>query len=197
MASEICLPQTTFYTYLFILFCIFLMFGYVYVNRDKTKQELEEQVARLQEELYKMSLAEQKCRGALEVTQQQGPREYIQTRFLNKIYNPLSGTSPDYPGGSFSTPPFDGFREFQMLGFLSGPNGQFPVMGRYRFSNTTDRLEYYTLNEGRNRIKIPFRTKNDNELFSGDPVNIPELGGELVFKKYEDTDGNRYDPNVI
>lgn len=196
--NDVCFAPTTLYTYVFILITIFVIFVYVFLNRDLSKKELEEQVAQLQEELYRMSLAEQKYQGALEATQQHTQRQNsIKNKFLEKIYDPLSGTSPINPSGSFSTPPYDGFREFQMLGYISGPSGQFPVMGRYRDSNRSDRFQYYSLDNSRNRMKIPFKTKNDNELYDGDSVSIPELGEDFVFKKYEDTDGNRYSPNII
>lgn len=167
------------------------------MNRDLTKKELEDQVVQLQKELYKMTLAEQKCQGALESKQQQQLQQQL-PRFLDKIVNPLSGTSPDYPGGSFSTPPYDAFRQYQMLGYLSGPTGQFPVMGRYKYSGKTDKFEYYTINNDRGRIKINFKNKNDEELYDGDTVSVPQITNEaLTFYKYENTDGNRYDPNVI
>jgi hypothetical protein len=61
----------------------------------------------------------------------------------------------------------------------------------------SDKQEYYTINEGRNHVKIPFKTKNYNELFDGDQVNVPELSNNTFsFKKYE-TENIRYNPNVF
>ena len=82
-----------------------------------------------------------------------------------------------------------------MIGYLNNPSGQFPVFGRYKYAGKTDKMEYYTINDMRGRIKIPFKTKNYNELYDGDTVNIDELGGECNFKKYED-EGLRYNPNL-
>lgn len=54
----------------------------------------------------------------------------------------------------------------------------------------------YVINNDRSRIKIPFKTKNNNELYDGDTIDIPELGNGFVFKKYEN-EGIRYNPNII
>ena len=57
-------------------------------------------------------------------------------------------------------------------------------------------MEYYTINEGRNSVKIPFKTKNNEELFDGDSILISELSNNpFIFKKYE-TEGLRYNPNL-
>lgn len=196
--NQICFPQNTFNIYLFLLFITIFFVSYYIICLLKNKhvkdnnninsdliQLLKDQISNQQE--------------------QEKEHEKISTDipdisdkiFLNKIYNPLISPSPLYPGGSFSTPTFDGYRQFQQLGYLTSSTGQFPVMGRYKYRGNTNKYEYQCLNEGRNRVKIQFKNKNDNELYDGDSVNIPELGGELIFKKYEDTDNNRYDPTVI
>lgn len=185
---NICFDKTTFYTYLFLLgfFVCFTLYVYLHpkidVNPDlNLKQELMNEI--------------QKVRA--EKSFQQRDVRSPQPIFLDKIFNPLSGTSPMNPQGSFSNPRgYDAYRQFQQLGYISGPNGRYPVMGRYKFSNNTDKYDLYTIDNERGRIKIPFKTKNDY-LYDNDPVQIPELGGEFTFKQYENTDGNRYDPNVI
>ena len=93
-------------------------------------------------------------------------------------------------------PAYDGYQQYQMLGYITGQQGQFPVFGRYKYPGKTDKLEYYTINDSRGRVKIPFKTINYNELYDGDSVNIDELGGSYIFKKYQD-EGLRYNPNII
>jgi hypothetical protein len=196
--SDICFDKETFNIYLFLLVCIIVFLFYtsrehfstVDLNSNLTKDQLLIKVTELQEQLQQISQDR-----FLELKSQQTESNY-QNRFLEKIYNPLSGTSPMNPRGSFSTPPYDGFRQFQMLGYISGPNGRYPVMGRYRDGNRSNKFEYYTLDNERGRIKIPFKTKNYDELYDGDQVEILNFGN-FTFSKYEDTDGNRYDPNVI
>ena len=202
--------------YLFILACIISYLLYFKLSEHYQEQKLDpysnmskdklyDKVLEIKDSLHNVQLREQKCQIELNslknnIKQSGGECDSttnVQDKFLSKIYNPLSSPSPLYPGGSFSTRPYDGYRQFQMIGYLTGPTGQFPVMGRYKFSGNTNKYEYQCINEGRNSVKIQFKNKNDNELYDGDSVTVPELGGELTFKKYEDTDGNRYDPTVI
>lgn len=82
-----------------------------------------------------------------------------------------------------------------MIGYITGLQGQFPVFGRYKYPGRSDKMEYYTINDSRGRVKIPFKTNNFNELFDGDSIIIDELGGSYTFKKYEN-EQFRYDPNV-
>ena len=181
--QNICFDKNSFYTYLFLLgfFVCFTFYIHFYPKVNSSSDSYLQQ--ELMNEIHKLRT---------ENSVQQ--REVIspQPIFLDKIFNPLSGTSPRNPQGSFSTPPFNGFREFQQLGYISGPNGRYPVMGRYKFNGKSDKFEYYSIDNERGRIKIPFRNKNDNELYDGDSINISELGGEFTFTKYEDQDGNRY-----
>ena len=190
--DTICFDKTIFHTYLFLL--VFFICFFLYINfsnypsnpnsdnSDHLKYQLINEIQSLRNE-NKISIPQQ-------INQSPQPL------FLNKIFNPLSGTSPMNPQGSFSTPPYNAYREFQQLGYISGTNGRYPVMGRYKFNGKSDKYDLYTIDNERGRIKIPFKTKNDY-LYDNDTIQIPELGGEFTFKKYEDQDGNRYDPTVI
>lgn len=203
--SEICFDKGTFNMYLFLLFCIIVFLFYtsrenfstVDLNGSLTKDQLLIKVTELQEQLFNSKLNNQLCQKELQIVSQQSGGSGSD-KFLEKIYNPLSGTSLMNPQGSFSNPRgYNGFKEFQQLGYITGPNGRYPIMGRYKYPGKSDKFEYYSIDNERGRIKVPFKTKNDNELYDGDSIQISELGGEFTFKKYEDTDGNRYDPNVI
>lgn len=193
--AKICFDKSDFNLYLFLLviFVIYLMYiihtnNMIYIkniSKIKETQTKETQIKDINTQPIRVKNIQSEY------------NQDIKNRFLDKIVNPLSGTSPMNPQGSFSNPRgFDGYRHFQQLGYISGSNGIYPVMGRYKFSNNTDKYDLYTIDNERGRIKIPFKTKNDY-LYDGDSINIPELGGEFIFKKYEDIDGNRYDPNII
>ena len=156
----------------------------MHMNRELTKKELEDKVAQLYNELYKITLTEHRA------TQ-------VVPRFLDKIYNPLHPPENVIPEGGFYNKGYDAYQDYQQLGFITNENGQFPVFGRYKYPGRTDRYEYYTINEGRNRIKIPFHVRNYEELYSDDPVVVPELSGsDFTFTKYEN-EGVRYNPNLI
>ena len=210
MNTMICFEKPTFYMYLFILFAImsFLIFykikeqfSSVDLYKDASTPDLYNKLLALKDELYQTKLSDQKCKIDLQQSQnyiQQVESSGSRALLLNKVYNPLSGTSTVYSGKTFNTPGYNAYQTYQMIGYLSGGVGeQYPVMGRWHNSNRSDKWEYYTINESRGRIKIPFKTSNYNELYDGDSVNIPELGGDLKFKKYEDTDSFRYNSEVF
>jgi hypothetical protein len=168
-----------------------------------TKDKLYDKVLELKDTLHNVQLKEQKCQIELNsiktapTNQQiQIPTQNLQSKFLDKIYNPLTPPENVYPNGNFTSKGYDGYQQYQMLGYLSGNQGQFPVFGRYKYPGKTDKMEYYTINDSRGRIKIPFKTVNYNELYDGDSINIDELGGSYKFKKYDD-EGLRYNPNVL
>ena len=132
----------------------------------KSPESLEAQVKQLQQELFDLSLEEKKCQGSLQATQQLLTSKSGTTdRFLDKIYNPLSPPENVYKSGSFSSPGYDSYTKYQMTGFLTGNgqqfpvfardkyNGQqFPVFARDKYNGRGDKQEYYTINEGRNKL---------------------------------------------
>lgn len=218
--SDICFNQSTFYTYVFLLFCIVLYIIFIGFPKESfsdtvlyshlSKPELLKKVDSLQQELFDIKLDEQKCRGALEATQQQlsglgqnnagvnrNGRDITRQRFLNKIVDPLAPPENVYFGGSLNSPGYDSYTKYQMIGYLSGDGVQYPVFSRDKYAGRSDKQEYYLINEGRNRIKIPFATVNYNELYNGDSVMVPQVSSEqLIFQKYENEDF-RYNPEII
>lgn len=209
--DRICFERPTFNMYMFILICVIVYLMYFkfseqyqgttfdpYINMSKDK--LYEKVLELKDTLHDTQLKEQKCQIQLDTLKNSIPSQVnppvLQNKFLDKIYNPLSPPENVYPGGNFNTRGYDGYQQYQMLGYLSGSQGQFPVFGRYKYPGKTDKMEYYTINDSRGRIKIPFKTKNYNEMYDGDSVIIDDLGGSYTFKKYDD-EGLRYNPNLF
>ena len=87
---------------------------------------------------------------------------------------------------------------FQMIGFLTSTSSvdRYPLFGRTKFPRRSDKWEYYTIDEGRNRIKIVIKTQGDNELYDGDSLTVPELGGEFTVKLYEYSNV-RYNPDLM
>jgi hypothetical protein len=86
--------------------------------------------------------------------------------------------------------------DFQMIGYVYNNNEKYPLFGRYKFPGRSDKWEYHIIDESRNRLKIPFRTKNDQELYDNDPIQIPTMGGQFITRLYE-YDTIRYNPNLI
>lgn len=208
--NEFCVKTKDITTYIFILGCIILFVMYFYIkqaenmsNIDLTKamttNELRQKIIDLQSDLYNTKLSEQKCKNDLsqsrEIQIQSQPQQVqtAQSRLLNKIYNPLVSPERIYPGGRLGTSSYD---NYQMMGFVFQGDQRYPLYGRYKYPGKTDKYEYYLIDETRNRLKIPFKSPNYNELFDGDNINVPELGGGFEVKLYE-YENFRYDPTVL
>ena len=185
ISDEICFPKSSFNFSSIILLCS-ILFGLYYIFQLKDKFSI-------------LQLSEQQCKSDLSSSQENTTTTIItqepttQQLFLDKIRNPLSPPENVYPNGTLTSRGYDGYNEYQMVGFVSSETDQFPVFGRFHFPRRSDKYDYYTINESRNRIKIPFKTKNYDELYDNDTVDIPGIGTGLKFTKYETT-GLRYNP---
>lgn len=201
MDKDICFNKSDLNLYLFLLLCLFVYLVFIVIKQKETmsnnigsKQELENRIVELNDKLYNCEIKKQIC--YKDIDQLQSTNNNIQSKFLDKIYNPLSPPENVYSGGRRGNFGYDSYQQYQMIGYLSGSGEQYPVFARDRYPGRSDKQEYYTINDSRNRVKIPFKTKNWNELYDGDIINIPEIGNNLVFKKY-DTNQLRYDPNCF
>lgn len=114
---------------------------------------------------------------------------------LNKIYNPLVSPDRYYPGGKLNAP---SFQDYQMIGYIwnSTNDTKLPLYGRYKIPGRSEKWEYYVIDESRRGIKIPFKSKNDNELYDGDTVDVPTVGNGWKAKIYE-YDQFRYNPDLL
>lgn len=203
---NICFNRSDLNLYIFILFCLIVYLIYIALkskdtmtnidlNRGLSHKELENKITSLNKELYNCTIEKQICNRNLQQISNNNSNN-IQKKFLDKIYNPLTPPENIYSNGRLNQKGYDSYQQFQMIGYLSGNGEQYPVFARDKYPGRSDKQEYYTINDSRNRVKIPFKTTNWNELFSGDTINIPEIGNNLVFTKYE-TNNLRYDPNYI
>jgi hypothetical protein len=105
----------------------------------------------------------------------------------------IDGPTRLYPGGRLDLPKTN---DYQLIGFLYNDTNRFPLYGRPKYRGKSDRYEYYIVDESRNKLQIPFKTRNDNELFDDDTITIPEIGMTLKVKLYE-FQNIRYDPTVF
>lgn len=201
--AQVCIDQTLLFTYSFLLVCI-IVIAFYSIYREHVKQRYQVTL----NERTEMNVRDVKpnerattrnerdtTRNVSDTTRNErtdrNERDDIITKkFLEKIYNPLAPPENVYPSRNY-----DGYKRYQEIGYITSDKGQFPVFARYKYAGKTDRYEYYTITDSRNRIKIPFNIKNFNEVYDGDQVTIPDLG-TFVFRKYPD-EGLRYDPNNI
>ena len=205
--SEVCFNKrdVRVYSYVFISIVIFLIYilyeKYTY-NKEHmsnvdllvnlSNKELMNKIKDLENKLYETQIDEQKCQSDLNtvktyVNQSQDLRNVVRS----KIYDPLVAPERIYPGGRLNITPF---QDYQQIGFVYSGNERFPLYGRYKYPGRSEKWEYYIIDETRNRLKIPFKSPNDNELYDGNSISIPTLG-EFSVKIYE-FENIRYNPNV-
>lgn len=207
MPEEVCFTRQDFNTYMYLLLGLVMYIIYILyttrkesmsnvdLNAHLTEMQLRERLAQLQDQLYQIQLSEQRCRKELYDSQQLLNQSHLTTQqnvLLNKIYNPLVNPERLYPGGRLNSPAVD---NFQMIGFVHQNNERYPLFGRYKFPGKSDKWEYYLIDESRNRLKIPFKSKNDNEIYDGDTIDIPSVGNGFTVKIY-DYDQFRYNPDL-
>lgn len=217
--DSICFRRNDFNLYAFLLFCIIMYLCFILrkykenfvelngaanVNTSLKREQLLERVESLQDELSLCKTSHQKCVGDLQETKQyiQRSQQYIQQPqqpninaqvALNRVYNPLMPPERTYPEGRLNTP---GTSDFQQIGFIYNNNERLPLYGRPKYRGKSDKYEYYLIDETRNRLKIPYKSKNDNEIYDGDNIHVDILNNDYNVKLY-DYDQFKYDSNVF
>lgn len=211
--DSICFRRNDFNLYAFLLFCIIMYLCFVLkkcketflettsenANSGLKREQLLERLELLQDKLFACQTSQQKCLMDLEQNKQ-----YIQKSknldidvnrniALNRLYNPLSPPERTYPDGRLNTP---GTSDFQQIGIVYNNTERLPLFGRPKYPGRTEKYEYYIIDETRNRLKIPFKSKNDNELYDGDVIHVDILNADYTVKIYE-YDQFRYNPNVL
>jgi hypothetical protein len=175
---DVCFPANLFYIYMFLLLMIvgLMAYGTFNVAAPLPQSSSPSQV------LIKVQSQLPPPQQKLEV------RRSEEEGLLNRIYNPLVPPERFYTGRNVVS-------SFQMIGYVFNDNDRFPLFARQKFPGRSEKWEYYVMDETRNRLKIPFKSKNDNELYDGDSIDIPTVGNNFSVKIY-DYDSLRYNPNV-
>lgn len=209
--DSICFRRNDFNLYAFVLFCIIMYFCYILkkcretfeanvnsnANEMLTKGQLLNRVVKLQDDLFACQTSRQKCLGDVQdlqtTIQKSSPPQQTMNLNLNRVYNPLVPPERTYPQGRFNQV---ASRDYQQIGFVFNGDERYPLYGRPKYAGRTDRYEYYIIDETRNRLKIPYKSKNDNELYDGDKIHIDVFNRDYDVKIYE-YDQFRYDPDVF
>lgn len=198
--AEVCFRREDLNLYVFLLLVILIFVFYIiYKQREQfgeftstkamSNKELELKIKELQEKLQTVQIKEQQCQSQRLQSQSQGQPQLQ----FDRIYNPMISPnrfyqSPYIPQAEQSI--------YQMIGFVYKDNERYPLYGRYKYPGRSDRWEYYIIDETRNRLKIPIKSRNDNELYDNDIITIPELNSDYTVKIYE-YDTFRYNPNIL
>ena len=213
MASgEVCFTSNMFNAYLFILVILIVFIMYIQIkkaeemsnvelNTHLSQKDLVDKINILQDQLYNLKKSEQTCQSNLyetrqflkhQIYNQQVRPMHARDRIRQRIIDPLEGPERTYAGGRINIPAYD---DYQQIGFLHNNNERYPLYGRPKYPGRTDKYEYYIIDESRNRLKIPIKTTNYNEIYDGDNINIDILNNMFNAKIY-DYDSMRYNPNV-
>ena len=204
MDSQICFKRDNFM--LFITAGI-LIIGYaiytVYVQsqeRLKVAEHLQKQLDEAQQQ------QEQSGAGGLGsvqefiqnlVTAQQIQRNEDEQRMGNPFVPPVRRGPFSFLGAQLSVPvntPTRGeYGPFHQMGYLykvNNPDQAMPLMGRRIHSN---QYEYYTFHHNNPNIKIPLKSKGDQELQNGEQLTVTGYPGSFLVQIY-DLDYPRYIP---
>lgn len=213
--SSVCFRRNDFNLYVFLMFIIIMYLCYIVKKirderlkirderlkketfiseNDKTNENIniKNQIIRLQDELFACKTSHQMCASDLQQTRTQ-LKPHTSSVSLNRIYNPLVPPERTYPTGRFNQAPND---DYQQIGFIFNDYDRYPLYGRPKYPGRTDKYEYYIIDETRNRLKIPYKSRNDNEMYDGDNIRVDILKNDFTVKIYE-YDNFRYNPNVL
>lgn len=207
--SQICFKKEELQIYSFLLIGIIVFLIYIYI-RSNTKESMESmsnvqlyttltnnellnKIKTLQEDLFDCTTSKQACERNLQelsinkISESRG----TENKFFDRIYNPLVPPERTYNKRSRNY-----IDTYQQIGIVYNDAERYPLFARPKYPGKTDKYEYYLIDETRNRLKIPFRSKNDNELFDGDTIFIDILKDSFTIKIY-DYDNVRYNPDIF
>lgn len=194
MVNQVCFSSTNFsvmttFVCLLIGFLVYISVYQIYKISEGFRISVSDSFGQLSK-LFKYQKQEHILTPSTQVSQPLTESPNVsREQIRNNIYDPLVPPNRLYPGGKLNN--INRFDNYQMIGFIApvaSPNMRYPLFGRYKYSGRSDRWEYYIIDESRNRIKIPIKTKNDNELYDGDTTFISELNEEVQITLYKFND---------
>ncbi len=201
-ATSVCFSRQDFNMYMYLLL---MLLGYILYILYKQKEsmsnvemtshlsvkELRSKIDTLQEQLYTCKLSEQQCKVSLLQSKESVRSDQSVAANLRKLYDPLEA-----PGRLYVNSRTSAGSENNLIGYVYNNNERYPLFGRFKYPGRSEKWEYYIIDETRNKLKIPFKTQNDNELSDGDTVDIPSVGNMYSVKIYE-YDQLKYNPNIL
>jgi hypothetical protein len=190
----ICLPQTNFF--IVILIFVFLCIYYYYQFQQESSNinsvtSLQQEVTFLKQEVTTLNDINNTNKMNSITTQLQSVKQqpYNVGNSINNNSADSNGPSRQYVNNYNDT------QNWLVVGYLyDNLNNRYVLYSRNLYPGNNNRKEYYTVDDSRNRIEIPFSTPNNKEIMDGDQVIVPTLTGTLTAKIY-DIQQNKYNPN--
>jgi type II secretory pathway pseudopilin PulG len=186
--NNICFKRSEFTLYLVLIICILTYFLYITYYQYKEESELKQSEQNLNNLNTKISMLQSQIGYRNEITKNKD-------LLLNRIYNPVIPPERSYPGGRLGLHSPNQYNDYQQIGFVYNDQERYPLYGRPKYPRKLDKFEYYIIDETRNHLKIPYKSRGDNEIFDGEQIFIDVLNNTFTVKIYE-YDNIRYNPDV-
>ena len=186
--NNICFKRSEFTLYLVLIICILTYFLYITYYQYKEESELKQSEQNLNNLNTKISMLQSQIGYRNEITKNED-------LLLNRIYNPVIPPERSYPGGRLGLHSPNQYNDYQQIGFVYNDQERYPLYGRPKYPRKLDKFEYYIIDETRNHLKIPYKSRGDNEIFDGEQIFIDVLNNTFTVKISE-YDNIRYNPDV-
>lgn len=199
--NNICFKRSEFTLYMVLIICILTYFLYItyyqYKEQSESKQSESEQSESEQSE-QKFNDINTRINMLQSQIQDRNQTSKNKDLLLNRIYNPIIPPERSYPGGRLglhSPENTNAFNDYQQIGFIYNDQERYPLYGRPKYPRKLDKFEYYIIDETRNHLKIPYKSRGDNEIFDGEQISVDVLNNTFTVKIY-DYDNIRYNPDL-
>ena len=190
--TNICFKRSEFTLYMVLIICILSYFIYITYYQYKEQSEQSEKSINQKQNITDLLLQ----------SQIQSPRNETyesdissKNLILNRIYNPIVAPERSYPGGRLGLHSPNQYNDYQQIGFVYNNQERYPLYSRPKYPRKLDKFEYYIIDETRNHLKIPYKSKGDNEIFDGEQIFVDVLNNTFTVKIY-DYDNIRYNPDI-
>lgn len=197
MRTQICMDYRLLLTGGFIILFSILLFYYQYKKQSEefsianlysslSKEQLQNKLESIENKLYNTEIQKQECERKLSTIESKLSTNNLQTRLsMERLYNPLVGPERIYPS-------LQDIDNYQQLGYIYKGTVRLPLFGRRKYRRS-DKWEYYVIDNSENKVKIPIKSLNDYELYSGDTVRFDNEDYNVTL--YE-IDSVRYNPDI-
>ena len=187
--SNICFKRSEFTLYLVLIICILTYFVYImYYQYKEQSERVSQNRNNRNSDIYTLQSLQSQIQS---LTEKQNGKDLL----LNRIYDPITPPERSYPGGRLDLHSPNKYNDYQQIGIIYNDQERYPLYGRPKYPRKLDKFEYYIIDETRNHLKIPYKSRGDNEIFDGEQIFIDVLNNTFTVKIY-DYDNIRYNPDI-
>lgn len=187
--DQVCFNRTRFNTFMILIVsvsCYFFVIYTSYFNKENmattdlytglSHDELVHKLKTCRSQLFDADRKHEECQTSLGSTKLELTRK--------QPFSVQAGPGRTYNNES----------EYQQIGIVYNAVSRFPLYGRRKYSRRSDKWEYYLIDETRNRLKIPYKSRNDDEIYNGDVITIPMLSEVQFTVQLYEYDTYKYNP---